>query len=289
MEALELEDSGEHQQSLDVSLASDVIYEDAPVCPCIGSEHQAEIPNLCTEDERHQLMTSSRESMLPGRLAVPVIWVPSEPHEVEGLGRHHSSETEAGASSQDEDGRVTSVCPIGNNTGDHDSTYQDPHHMVSVYHVESGSNQAHEGNWAPSSTREGLSFTNKPMAKPVELDRYTPVPYSSTTLWSGIEAECFLLGLYIFGKNLSLLRRFVGNKTIGDVLCYYYGKFYKRDAYRRWSDCRKARTRRCILGERIFTSWRQQEIISRLKSVVLEEAHDSLAEVRCNYRVHKAF
>uniref|UniRef100_A0ACD5ZFV6 Uncharacterized protein n=1 Tax=Avena sativa TaxID=4498 RepID=A0ACD5ZFV6_AVESA len=286
MEALELEESGEHQQSLEVSLATDVIYEDTHVSPCIGSEHQAEIPNLCTEDERHQLMTSSLESMLPGfdypvtiGLAVPIVWAPNEGHKAEGLERHHSSEIEARATCQDEDGRVTLVCPTTNSTTDHGSAYQDPDPVVPVVHIESGCNRAHEGNLAPCSTREGLNFANKTMMKQVEVDQFTPLPYSSTSLWSGIEAESFLLGLYVFGKNLNLLSRFVGNKTIGDVLCYYYGKFYKRDAYKRWSDCRKARTRRCILGERIFTSWRQQEIISRLKSIVLTEAHDSLTEI----------
>jgi hypothetical protein len=241
-------------------------------------------------------MASPLESMLPGfdfpvtiGLAVPIVWGPSEVHKEEGLEIHHSSETEARASCQDEDGRVTSVCPTSNSISDRDSTYQDPDPVVPVDHIESDGNRAQEGNLAPCSTREDPDFANNPMPKQVEVDPFTPLPYSSTSLWSGIEAECFLLGLYIFGKNLSLLSRFVGNKTIGDVLCYYYGKFYKRDAYKRWSDCRKARTRRCILGERIFTSWRQQEIISRLKSVVLKEAHDSLAEVRCNYSVYKEF
>ncbi|VAI79507.1 unnamed protein product [Triticum turgidum subsp. durum] len=286
MDSVELEDSGEHQLSLEVSLASDVIYDDAPVCPCIGSDHQAEIPNLSTEDERQQLMTSTLGSVLPGfdypvmiGLAIPVTWEPSEVRKEEELGRHHSSETKARAISQDEDRPVNSVCPTINDTSDHDSTYQDPQPMVPVDHVESGSNQAHAENLASCSTQEGHDFTNKPMTQQGEIDQFTPLPCASTSLWSSIEAECFLLGLYIFGKNLSLLSRFLGNKTIGDVLSYYYGKFYKRDAYRRWSDCRKARTRRCILGERIFTSWRQQEIISRLKSVILDEAHDSLVEI----------
>ncbi|KAM0880770.1 hypothetical protein ACQ4PT_033358 [Festuca glaucescens] len=214
MEAVELEDSGEHQQPLEASLASDVIYEDAPVCPCIGSEHQAEIPNLCTEDERRQLMASPLESMLPGfdfpvtiGLAVPIVWGPSEVHKEEGLDIHHSSETEARASCQDKDGRVTSVCPTSNSISDHDSTYQDPDPVVPVDHIESDSNRAQDGNLAPCSTREDLDFANNPMMKQVEVDQFTPLPYSSTSLWSGIEAECFLLGLYIFGKNLSLLSR----------------------------------------------------------------------------------
>jgi hypothetical protein len=153
--------------------------------------------------------------------------------------------------------------------------------------MKSGSNQAHDENLDSCSTQEGLNFTNKPLPEQGEIKQFTPQPGLSSSLWSDIEAECFLLGLYIFGKNLSLLSRFAGNKTVGNVLSYYYGKFYGRDEYKRWSDCRKARTRRCILGERIFTGWQQQEIISRLKSIILKEAHDSLLEVRCIYRLYE--
>ncbi|KAM0919717.1 hypothetical protein ACQ4PT_008019 [Festuca glaucescens] len=286
MESPELEDNGNHQPSLESSLDSGVIYDDTPICPRIGSEYQAEIPKLSTEDDRRQLMTSLQESMVlgydyPDMIGpdIPIMWGSSEVHNEEALQRQHSSETEAKASSQSEDSKVTSICPIGNNTSDHDSTYQDPHSVVPVDLMKFGSNQAHDENLGSCSTQEGLNFTNKPLTQQGEIEQFTPQPGLSSSLWSGIEAEFFLLGLYIFGKNISLLSRFSGNKTVGNVLSYYYGKFYGRDAYKRWSDCRKARTRRCILGERIFTGWRQQEIISRLKSIILKEAHDSLLEI----------
>lgn len=291
MESLELKDNGENQPSLEASIASDVIYDKAPVCPRIGSEYQAEIPNLSTEVERHRLMTSTPESIVlgydyPGMigLAIPIMWVPSEVHKEDDMRRQHSSETEARASNQGEDSQLISIYPIRNNTNAHDSTYQDQHSMLPVDQIESCINQAHDENLDPFSTQEGPGFTNKSLNQQGEIEQFTPLPGLSSSLWSGTEAECFLLGLYIFGKNLSLLSRFLGNKTVGDVLSYYYGMFYRRNAYKRWSDCRKARTTRCIIGERIFTGWRQQEIISRLKSVILEEVHDSLVEVRCKCR-----
>jgi hypothetical protein len=280
MEALELEDHGDHQLSLESSLASGVIYDNTPICPRIGSEYQAEIPKLPTEDEPCRLMTNSHESMELDDYhdttgpAIPIMWAPSEVHNEDELQSQHSSETEARASSRGEDSKVTSVCPIRNNTSNHDSTYQHRHSAVPVDQMESGSNQAHDENLDFCST-QGLKFT--------------PLPSLSSSIWSGIEAECFLLGLYIFGKNLSLLSRFVGDKTVGNVLSYYYGKFFRSDAYKRWSDCRKARTRRCILGEHIFTGWRHQEIVSRLKSTILKEAHDSLLEVCCKYRLYKDY
>uniref|UniRef100_A0ACD5YL23 Uncharacterized protein n=1 Tax=Avena sativa TaxID=4498 RepID=A0ACD5YL23_AVESA len=286
MESLELEDSGDHQPSLESSLASGVIYDDTPICPRIGSEYQAEIPKLSIEDQRRWLMTSSHESMVLGYdypdmtdPAIPIMWAPSEVHNKEELRRHHSSETKSRTSSRGEDCKVTSIFPIRNNTRDHDSTYQDPYSVVLVDQTECGSNKARDENLDSCSIKGGLTFTNKPLTEQGEIEQFTPLPSLSSSLWNGIEAECFLLGIYIFSKNLSLLSRFVGNKTVGDVLSYYYGKFYKRDAYKRWSDCRKARTRRCVLGEHIFTGWRQQEILARLKSIILKEAHDSLLEI----------
>jgi hypothetical protein len=223
----------------------------------------------------------------PGMIGpnISIMWASSEVHNEEILRRQHSSESEARASSQDEDTKLNSISPIQKDTSDHDSADQVPNSLVPIDQMESGSNLAQGENFNSCSTQEGLNFTNKPLTQQGEIKQFTPLPGLSSSLWSGIEAECFLLGLYIFGKNLSLVSRFLGNKTVGNVLLYYYGKFFRGDEYKRWSDCRKARTRRCILGERIFTGSRQQEIISRLKSVILKESHDSLLEVCCIYRL----
>ncbi|XP_020085863.1 uncharacterized protein LOC109708502 [Ananas comosus] len=108
---------------------------------------------------------------------------------------------------------------------------------------------------------------------------YSLLPNSPTSTWSDAEAQSFLLGLYIFGKNLIQLRKFLGSKTMGDILSYYYGKFYGSDAYCKWSQCRKIKSRRGIIGQRIFTSWRQQELLSRLMPTIPIEAQHLLSEV----------
>ncbi|XP_008658768.1 uncharacterized protein [Zea mays] len=288
-ESLDFEDNGEHQSSSEASLASDVIYGDSPVCPRIGSEHQAEIPNLATEDERRELMASSHnDSILHGYgypvvvgLTLPIIWAsPREASKTEQvLQMQNYSESGTKGSTGDVQSQVTSTCATSNDTGRCDPTFQDLHAVVPVVQIKSDINQAYNEKMAPCPSQEGQNVTNNSIMQQRETKQLNPLPYSPIALWSDLEAEIFLLGLYIFGKNLNLLSRFLGTKTVGDVLAYYYGKFYRRDAYKRWSDCRKAKTRKCILGERIFQGWRQQELISRLKSKIPKEAHDSLIEV----------
>jgi hypothetical protein len=105
------------------------------------------------------------------------------------------------------------------------------------------------------------------------------VPSMATSCWNETEVKGLILGLYIFGKNLRLMHQFIESRSIGDVLAYYYGVFYKSEAYKKWVDCRKVRTRKCIVGTRIFTGWRQQELVSRLQSAVPQEKHEPVLEV----------
>ncbi|EXB37167.1 hypothetical protein L484_013531 [Morus notabilis] len=107
---------------------------------------------------------------------------------------------------------------------------------------------------------------------------YYPVPGLSTNPWSGSDVDSFLLGLYIFGKNFFQIKRFMGSKDMGEILSFYYGKFYRSDAYRRWSDSRKIKRKKCVTGRKIFTGWRQQELFSRLSSHISEESQTSLLE-----------
>ncbi|EEF45516.1 hypothetical protein RCOM_0680670 [Ricinus communis] len=108
---------------------------------------------------------------------------------------------------------------------------------------------------------------------------YFIVPGSAGGTWSGLEEASFLLGLYIFGKNLVQVKKFVDSKKMGDILSFYYGKFYRSESYNRWSECRKMRSRRCIYGQRIFTGSTQQELLSRLFLHVSEECQNTLTEV----------
>ncbi|KAI3756068.1 hypothetical protein L1987_55881 [Smallanthus sonchifolius] len=105
------------------------------------------------------------------------------------------------------------------------------------------------------------------------------VPGCVLESWSEMEKGSFVLGLYIFEKDFDRLKRFMEGKKMGDVLSYYYGNFYRSDEYRRWSECRRSKGRRCILGQRIFSGLRQQEFLCRLVPHVSQECQNSLLEV----------
>ncbi|XP_058752221.1 uncharacterized protein LOC131625375 [Vicia villosa] len=104
------------------------------------------------------------------------------------------------------------------------------------------------------------------------------VPGSRSDNWTEVEEAGFVLGLYIFGKNLVLVKRFIGNKKMEDILSFYYGKFYKSDKYHRWDGSRKMKSRKCVFGERIFTGQRQNELLSRLLPNVSQECQKKLLE-----------
>lgn len=105
-----------------------------------------------------------------------------------------------------------------------------------------------------------------------------PVPGSLKNCLSKEVEASFILGLYIFGKNLVQVRKFV-EKDMGDVMAHYYGEFYGSVMYRRWSECRKMKSRRCIFGQKIFVGLRQQEFLSRLLPQVSVENQTRLLEV----------
>ncbi|MCL7041702.1 hypothetical protein MKW94_020698 [Papaver nudicaule] len=99
--------------------------------------------------------------------------------------------------------------------------------------------------------------------------------------WADLEKEAFLLGLYIFGKNLVKVKRFVESKPMADILSFYYGEFYRSAAHRRWSSSRNKdrRSRRCIQGPKMFKTWRQQKFLSCLLPRISEKCHCTLEEV----------
>ncbi|KAI3425513.1 SANT domain-containing protein, partial [Psidium guajava] len=100
----------------------------------------------------------------------------------------------------------------------------------------------------------------------------------SSEAWTNAECDSFLLGLYIFGKNLILVKRFVESKPMGDILRFYYGQFHGSERYRRWSGCRKSR-KKGVSGNKIFTGWRHQELLSRLVSCISEDSQKLFIEV----------
>ncbi|CAN4106217.1 unnamed protein product [Withania somnifera] len=109
--------------------------------------------------------------------------------------------------------------------------------------------------------------------------QYCLVPGIDLGHWTATEKASLVLGLYIFEKNFVHVKRFVETKGTGDILSFYYGEFYGSAEYRRWSECRKVRSRRSVCGQKMFTGSRQQELISRLLPRISEENQKALAEV----------
>nr|GMD72200.1 uncharacterized protein LOC109174961 [Ipomoea batatas] len=105
------------------------------------------------------------------------------------------------------------------------------------------------------------------------------VPDDVLDPWTDIERKTFLLALYIFEKNFDHVQSFVQTKKTGDILAYYYGKFYKSDEYNRWSDGQKVRNRKCVYGQKIFVGSRLQELLSRLFPKVSAECQSELLEI----------
>lgn len=161
--------------------------------------------------------------------------------------------------------------------------------------VKHGQHEFVAGTYDSSMKRDGLKLDNKikfvetgDLASP-NVERRTfkrctqescfPVPGLMYNLWNEPEEANFLLGLYIFGKNLVQVKKLMENKSMGEIMSFYYGKFYGSAKYRRWSMCRKMKSRRCVYGQKIFTGLRQRELLSRLLSQVSQESQSKLLEV----------
>ncbi|PNX82961.1 hypothetical protein L195_g038998 [Trifolium pratense] len=93
-----------------------------------------------------------------------------------------------------------------------------------------------------------------------DKSRSFEIGFPISVTWSDADTKSFLLGLFIFRKNFVQIKRFLDNKGMGEILSFYYGKFYKSDGYRRWSECRKINGRNCIIGQRLFTGPRQHNL-----------------------------
>lgn len=99
--------------------------------------------------------------------------------------------------------------------------------------------------------------------------------------WSTIEQESFLLGLYVFDRNLPLVNLFMRNKGIGDVLSFYYGKFYKIATHKEWKMSRKSNDQIVKpTGMKVFTAgWRQRELFARIFAKCTDECKTHLTRV----------
>ncbi|KAI3927939.1 hypothetical protein MKW98_023540 [Papaver atlanticum] len=114
---------------------------------------------------------------------------------------------------------------------------------------------------------------NSKNTKPIRNEDkiYYAAPGCLGNSWTDLEKEAFLLGLYIFGKNLVMVKRFVESKAMADILSFYYGEF-------KGSEKQEVYTR-----TKMFKTWRQQKFLSCLLPRIPEKCHATLVEVSKNF------
>ncbi|XP_044499936.1 uncharacterized protein LOC123221229 isoform X2 [Mangifera indica] len=221
-------------------------YRDLELLPRVGGEYQVDIPSLVAESDC--LLDTKNPAHIPHTLLmglpIPVTWINEE------VGSHKHEPSEANSHSVD-----TSGCAkrTQNVTGRRNLKPKvAPKDIVLDIGTETDQKRGGKG--------------------------YCLVPGSTHDSWSDIDKASFVLGLYIFGKNLVQVKKFVGSKGMGEILSFYYGIFYGSEKYRKWSECRKIKSKRSVYGQRIFTGMRQQELLSRLQPHVSEESPNTLLE-----------
>ncbi|KAF5186542.1 arginine-glutamic acid dipeptide repeat protein [Thalictrum thalictroides] len=265
------------------------IFGDPRVLPRVGDQYQVDIPPLLTESDRLQLLKNPTDqdfmvdishSFLMG-LPIPFMWIQDKS---DGTKNELHDFVEVSNDAVKANGSIESEDSKERNTNMH---IGDSKVKVEPLKIKSDSGKGFGGlarceltvKAIENSVCLALSQDNNHKHVEYRWKGYASAPGSISKLWSDFEQEVFLLGLYIFGKNLFQLKKFLGSKEMGDILSFYYGKFYRSDGYRRWSDCRKIKSRRCIHGHRLFTGWRQQELLSRLLPHASEECQNTLIEV----------
>lgn len=221
--------------------------------PRVGAEYQVEVPSMITELERLQLQRNPADSeavqdrslSFAFGLPISVSWIHIEVEDSEDEGRGYHEDT---------DGTADAIKP------------------------ENAANVKKNGVSDDGEELKPMTGDNK-LDQPGRKNFFVIAPCSLSNSWSDTDVKRFLLGLFIFRKNFNQIKRFLENKGMGEILSFYYGKFYKSDEYRRWSGCRKAKGRKCMTGQKLFTGLRQQELLSRLIPHVSEESRETLLEV----------
>ena len=237
--------------------------------PQVGDKYQVDIPSLITESRRNELLANpfnsqtaeASHAFLVG-LPISITWVRDGEYSADngGSGLHKKSNDTADTNRS-----------LEARNGKKGQTW--PRKKSSELNVDE------HGGMSRSENSEPVLAVEMNLKRSYRNKSYYAVPGISTDPWTDAEVDSFLLGLYIFGKNFLQIKRFMGNKGLGVVISFYYGKFYRSEAYRRWSGSRKVRRKKCVTGRKIFSGWRQQELLSRLSMHVPEEPQKSLLEV----------
>ncbi|KAK8589279.1 hypothetical protein V6N12_023681 [Hibiscus sabdariffa] len=252
------------------------IFGDPLLSPRVGDEYQVEIPPMITGSEHLRLLLDPLDlegipyiahSFLLG-LPVPVTWT----HEQDS---NFEDESKGGPSKLNDGSKLDkSIKSRKNRKGQISKRKKN-----SELSAEQSDARLVDDKESNAENLECGMGSKMSLFRPCEDKRSHLIPGSSGNSWSETEVDGFLLCLYIFGKDFGLIKRFIVSKEMGDILSFYYGAFYRSDRYCRWSDGQKKRTRKTVYGRKIFTGWRQQELLSRLLPRVPEELQNDLQEL----------
>ncbi|KAL5701182.1 hypothetical protein ACHQM5_026546 [Ranunculus cassubicifolius] len=260
------------------------MFGNPQMLPRVGEQYQVKIPPLVTDSEHLQLMKNPADtdvtvelSFLMG-LPIPIMWIHEQLDKIK-----HKQRTLLG----DQGGNVKIEVKVeSERTKEVHINLDNADAKVKVEYLDVGFNNRKGPGGLENGEAAAVMDIDLPLFQYDEPSHhiysskdYSPFPGSVGKSWSNTEVKSFLLGLYIFGKNLKLVRKFVETKEMGDILSYYYGSFYQSADYRRWSECRKIRSRKCIHGQKIFTGERQRELLSRLLPSLASECGNTLMEV----------
>ncbi|RZB52231.1 hypothetical protein D0Y65_048612 [Glycine soja] len=229
--------------------------------PRVGEEYQVEVLDIIKESERLRLLmnTADSEVMCDNSLSF-VIGLP-----ISVTWMHNAVEdSRCGGNLADVDGMINAI-ELAKETNFKKNIISDSEEelkLIAFRFVMTG---------------------NESSGQPGKSKNYVLFPGILSNSWSEADAKSFLLGLFIFGKSFIKIKKFLENKGMGEILSFYYGKFYKSEEYHRWSDCRKIKGRKCIVGQKLLTGQRQHELLSRLIPHVSEESKDTLLQVCQSY------
>ncbi|KAJ7973355.1 Arginine-glutamic acid dipeptide repeat protein [Quillaja saponaria] len=274
-----IEDRSSNQSNAPSSPGMSTIVGARQLNPRLGDEYQVEIPSMITESEHLQLLKNPADSEMLDvmhsfaiGLPIPLMSIRYEvvDIEAEGCGSFSDNDnadnvpepTEARKEKTIMGGKVLDL-----NVESLDFELDNRQALRQTVVETTVAGEAESGQWHRSKI-------------------YCLVPGSLGNHWKDGDVKNFLLGLFIFGKNFKQIKRLIENKEMGDILSFYYGEFYRSDGYRRWSNSRKIKGRKgrkCIRGKKIFTGWRQHELLSRLLPYVSKEFKDTFLEVSKSY------
>lgn len=271
------EPTDEQSLSLEGSDVSDACV-DQEIFPRVGEQYQVEMPPLMSQSDYCWLQKNVNE--VEGTAAslhdfsvglpIPIIWIGDEVEKKSDKPPGNSCKS-SGIVNKSEFAKLK--CNKKSQNSSHSNESNSKHEAIDQL-LANRANMRETANFNVQHDRMNEAHESTEGRRGICL-----VPEISVDIWNEKEEARFILSLYIFGKNLVQVKRFIGNKKMRDILSFYYGKFYKSGRYCRWSECRKMKGRKCIYGQKIFTGPRQQELLSRLQPNLSEECRKSLLEV----------